>query len=95
MLESSSSPATRTSNLHSLILQRVATVKNSSIAVAIAHDEGHISRITSGERGLRITELEPFFKALSLRVIECDGQVSTIPTKELEAYKLLAGLHCK
>lgn len=83
------SPAT-TSTVESLVLRRLAGVKNATVAIAIRHDEGHVSRIASGERGLRLSELEPFFAALGLRVIECDGPVASLPADELAAVRLLA-----
>lgn len=48
-----------------------------------------------GERGIRLHQLEPFFKSLGLRVIECDGPVATIPAEELAAIKTLAGKYFK
>lgn len=90
MNESSTPTTARSSNLHSLLLQRIASVKNLAIAQAINHDEGHVSRITSGERGLRIGEIEGFLKSLGLRVIECAGPIASVPADELAALKLLA-----
>lgn len=86
---SPASPAT-TSSVESLVLRHLAGVKNATVAAAIRHDEGHVSRIASGERGLRLSELEPFFAALGLRVIECDGPVASLPADELAAIRLLA-----
>ena len=82
-------PAT-TSSIEGLILRRLAGVKNAAVAAAIHHDEAHVSRIASGERGLRIHEFGPFMAALGLQVIECDGQVATLPADELAAIRLLA-----
>jgi len=90
MNESSNQTPARPSNLHSLLLHRIASVKNLAIAQAINHDEGHVSRITSGDRGLRIGEIEGFLSSLGLRVIECSGPVASIPADELAALKLLA-----
>ena len=90
MNESSNQTHARASNLHSLLLQRIASVKNLAIAQSINHDEGHVSRITSGERGLRIGEIEGFLSSLGLRVIECAGPIASIPADELAALKLLA-----
>lgn len=78
------------SSLQSLILRQIASVKNSTVAEAIGHDESHVSRVTSDERGLKISELENFFTALGLRVIQCDGQVVQLPKQELEALRVLA-----
>lgn len=58
-----------TSNLHTEILRRAAGVKNTSIGAAIGHDDGHISRILSGERGIRVCELDGFFDSLGLKVV--------------------------
>jgi hypothetical protein len=90
MPESSIKPQVVTSNLHSKILQRIATVKNISVAQAISHDEGHVSRITSGERGLRINEIEGFFNAIGMKVVECNGHMVSVPAEELAALKFLA-----
>lgn len=91
MPEASAQPAATHSSLEGLILRRLAAVKNSTVAAAIRHDEGHVSRIASGERGLRLAELGPFMAALGLRVVECDNaQVSTLPSDELAALRVLA-----
>ena len=90
MTEASSTPVATTSKTESLVLRRLAGVKNVVVAQAIKHDEGHVSRIASGERGLRLGELEAFLKALGLRIIECDGQVVTLPAEEHEALRVLA-----
>jgi hypothetical protein len=78
------------STLQSLILRQLAGVKNTTVAQAIGHDDGHVSRIASGERGLRISELEAFMKSLGLRVVLCDGEMVTMPKAEHEALKTLA-----
>jgi hypothetical protein len=79
-----------TRNLQSEILRRAAGIKNSAIASAIGHDDGHVSRIHSGERGLRIEELEGYLSALGLKVIACDGDVVSLPAEELKALRVLA-----
>jgi len=79
-----------TRNTEALILRRLATVKNQAVGDAIGHDDSHVSRIAANERGLRLRELEAFFKALGLRVIECDGATVTLPANELDALKLFA-----
>lgn len=78
-----------TSNLESLILRRVASVKNSTVAQAIGHDDGHVSRICSGERGLKLIELQAFLDSLGLKVIECEGETVTIPAKTYESLRHL------
>jgi len=79
-----------TRNTEALILRRLATVKNQVVGEAIGHDDSHVSRIAANERGIRLRELEAFFKALGLRVIECDGATVTLPADELDALKLFA-----
>ncbi len=73
------------SNLESLVLRRVASVKNITVAQAIKHDEGHVSRVMSGERGLKLAELQAFFDVLGLKVIECEGPTVTISAKTYES----------
>ena len=90
MPESSIKPIAPASTLHSKILQKIAGVKNQVIAHAIGHDEAHVSRITSCERGLRINELDGFLKSIGLAIIECDSLVVSLPADELAALKLLA-----
>ena len=90
MAEVSTAADAHLSNLEGLILRRVAGVKNATIAQAIGHDEGHVSRITSRERGLRINELGAFFESIGLRVIECDGPVVSLPEEELNSIRYLA-----
>lgn len=86
---SQTTPATP-SRLSSEIMRRAAGVKNTVIGAAIGHDDGHVSRILSGERGLRLDELEPFFLSLGLYVIESDGEMVQVSADKLAALKLLA-----
>lgn len=76
--------------IQSLILRRLATVKNDEVGRAIGHDESHVSRIGKGERGVRISEFDAFFHTLGLQVVEVDGDAVTIPTEKLRALKVLA-----
>ena len=77
-------------NLHAEILRRAAAVKNTTIAAAIGHDDGHVSRIHSGERGLKLEELEVYLGALGLKVIACDGDLMSLPAEEVRALRVLA-----
>ncbi len=79
-----------TDPLHSLILRRLATVKNDVIAVAIGHDVSHVCRIGSGERGIKLEELGLFLGALGLRVVEVGGDSLTLPAEQVRALKVLA-----
>jgi hypothetical protein len=75
---------------HSLILRRLATLKNETVAREIGHDGGHVSRIASGERGVRLPELESFLTALGLAVVEMDGPAVTMSMERAKAIELLA-----
>ena len=67
------------------MLRKLAHVKNSTVAQAIGHDDGHISRIASGERGVKLPEMEQFFQSLGLRLI------GTVPGKASVLSFTLAG----
>ncbi len=90
MNESSIDPRATPSRLESEIMRRAAGVKNTVIGKAIGHDDGHVSRILSGERGLKIDELEAFFLSLGLYVIESDGDMVKVSADKYAALKLLA-----
>lgn len=78
------------SRLESLILRNLATRKNSVVAAAIGKDETCISKISHNDRGLLLSELEAFLRSLGLEVIECEGDVVSIPEEELRALRCLA-----
>lgn len=80
------------SKLSALILRRLAVVKNGTVANAINHDESHVSRIASGERGIKIDELEAFLAALGISTFESNGAIVTISRKEYDALRELARL---
>ena len=90
MIPSSRDKPATTSRLSNEILRKAAGVKNAVIATAIGHDDGHVSRILSGERGLRLDELQPFLSSLGMRVIDSDGEMVNISADKLAALKLLA-----
>ena len=73
-----------------LILRRMASTKNAEIGRAIGHDESHVSRILSGERGVRISEMPNFFLSLGLRLVEVGGESVTLPAEEVRAMRVLA-----
>lgn len=78
------------STLQSEIMSAVANVKNFVIADAIGHDVSHVSKITSGERGIRLGELEAFLSSIGMKVIKCEGEVVSIPKEKYDALRLLA-----
>lgn len=63
-------PSASARKLLQVILQRVATVKNSTVGDAIGKDESTVSRIVSGESGVRLEVLHPFLAALGLKVVD-------------------------
>lgn len=73
-----------------LIMRRLASAKNVDIGRAIGHDESHVSRIMSGERGVRISEMDAFFRSLGLHVVELGGDAVTLPAEEVRAMRVLA-----
>ena len=79
-----------TSILATQLMQATASIKNEVIAQAIGHDAAHVCRITSGERGIKIGELEAYLKALGMKAIKCEGEIVSIPKSEHEALKILA-----
>lgn len=79
------------SSLTTKILTGLANAKNSTVAAAIGADESFVSRFTSGERGLKIQQMEEFFEALGLKVIDCKGGATVeITNEEYQALKTLA-----
>lgn len=80
----------RLPDLHAAILRRLAQIKSAPVAAAIGHDESHISRVASGERGIRISELQAFLAALGFEVVETGGNSVTLPREKLRALKVLA-----
>lgn len=79
-----------TDPLQTLILRRLASVKNEEVGRAIGHDESHVSRIGRNERGLRLEELGAFLDALGLKVIEVGGDSVTLPKEEVRSLQVLA-----
>jgi len=78
------------SKIESIILRKIASAKNISVAQSIGHDESFVSRLASGERGIKLCELEGLFNALGLKLIECNGDVVSMPKEEAEALRVLA-----
>lgn len=61
--------------VHSLILRRLASVRYEEVARVLGRDVAHVSRIASGERGIRVDEIGPFLRAIGIPVEwpEVDG----------------------
>jgi hypothetical protein len=64
-----------TSKTHSTLLQRFAQVGQTAVEKASGVDNTLLSKFCSGERGLRIDQLEPIFTALGsrFRIPTCAG----------------------
>lgn len=75
-------------NLAQLLLQKVAAVKNQTVAQAIRKDESTVSRIVSGETGIKLDDLQAFLAALEMKVVG-RNQVC-VDRAEYEAYRALA-----
>lgn len=74
----------------SLLLKRLAIVGQTKVAEVTGIDHTLISRFVSGERGLRIDQIQPVMAALGLVLVEANGETRTISADEHEALKLLA-----
>lgn len=61
--------------LYETILHRMADGKDAILADAIGCDRTKIVRIRSLEHGVKLDELEPFLRALGLKVVDEDGHV--------------------
>lgn len=70
------------------ILQRHARVKNSTIAEAIGVDESTVSRVASGQAGVKLTDLQAYLRALGLKIVDA-GRVC-VDRDVYESYKTLA-----
>lgn len=85
-IANSSSPVTH--RLAQTILRRAAGIKNQRIGDAIGKDESTVSRICSGEYGLKVSELQGFLTALGLKVV--DAGMVCVDRAVYESYKTLA-----
>lgn len=69
-------------------MQRLASVKNQAVADAIGKDQSTVSRIASGEAGIKLDDLQPFLAALGLKVVGAN-QVC-VDREVYESYRTLA-----
>ena len=79
---------TDTRNFEADLLRRRSATQDKQIADAIDGDVSFISRFFSGERGLRINQIEPVLRVIGLKVVPADTQL--IANEELEALRVLA-----
>lgn len=75
-------------NLSQILMQKIAAVKNQTVAQAIRKDESTVSRIVSGETGIKLDDLQAFLNALDLK---CVGKNQVcVDRDEFIAYRALA-----
>lgn len=77
-------------NIESLILRRLATVKQNVLAEALGCSETRISRLASGKASIKLSELGPFLHALGIVATEVGGDHVTLPRAKVRAMKILA-----
>lgn len=88
MTEVSNSAPQTSRSLAQFLLQRIATVKNQTVAQAIHKDETTVGRIVSGETGIKLNDLGAFLGALDMK---CVGKNQVcVDREEFIAYRALA-----
>lgn len=70
------------------VLHRLARVKNKVIAEAIGKDESTVSRVASGDVGVKLEDMQPFLHALGLKVV--DVSRVCVDREVYESYRTLA-----
>jgi len=73
-----------------LILRRLAAVKNEVVGEAMGCDASHVSRISAGERGVRLGQIDGLFAALGLTVVESRAGVVSMSAERARALQVLA-----
>lgn len=75
----------------SVILRRLATVKNVQVAQAVGCHETTVGRIASGELGIKLADIDKFLGALGLKIV--DARRVCVNVDEYEAFQRLARLY--
>jgi hypothetical protein len=88
MAEVFNAPPASARNFVQDVLQRLARVKNTAVAQAIGKDESQVSRIVSGESGIKLADLHPFLAALGLKVV--DTRRVCVDREVYESFKTIA-----
>lgn len=88
MAESCTQPDATARKLVQVVLQRLAKAKNQTVAEAIGKDESTVSRIVSGDAGIKLADLAAFLKALGLKVV--DANQVCVDRAVYESYRTLA-----
>lgn len=84
---SSVTPVSNARKLAQTVLHRLASVKNEEVGKAIGKDHSTISRIGSGEAGIKLDDLHGFLSALGLKVV--DSNKCCVDRAVWESYKTL------
>lgn len=77
-------------NIENLILRRLANVGQKVLAEALSCDISRISRFSSGDASIKLSEIGPLFAALGVAVTEVGGDSVVLPRAKLRAMKILA-----
>lgn len=85
---SSATAITDTRRLANVLMRRLASVKNADVGRAIGRDESTVSRIGSGELGIKLDDLQGFLTALNLKVVDINQHC--IDKEIFASYKALA-----
>lgn len=73
----------------SRLLRRIEAETSETIAKAIGRDRSYISKITSGEVGVKIDDMFDFFAVLNLKVV--DREHALIDVNKYNALLVIAG----
>lgn len=79
-----------TNRTHQLLLQQVAEKSQTAVANAIGRDVSTVSRFFLGQGGVHIDELEDLMNSLGLKIIECEGDIVSLPREHFEALRVIA-----
>lgn len=77
-----------TSKTHATMLQRFAQVGQTEVERRTGVENTHLSKFCSGERGLRIDQLEPVLSALGLKVVDFSALV--VDAEYLKALEVIS-----
>lgn len=72
----------KASKLEAAVLRAAALRGQGALQAALRRDPSAVSRILSNQRGVHLNELEPFFDALGMRVVEGDADGFVTITRE-------------
>ena len=79
-----------TRNIEQEVLRAIAERGVGTVAQRIGLDDSSVSRIISGQQGIKLEHLEPFLRSLGMRIITTEAEIVAMPADELEALRVLA-----